>query len=63
MAGYREVVSPGRLQDDDIIITPDDDNLWLLTNLKDERLDGGKILKEPQEQNYNVLVWDPSQTG
>lgn len=52
MAGYSEVVSPGWFHDDDTVITSDDDDHWLSTNLKDEHIDSEKILQEHQEQTH-----------
>ena len=52
MAGYGEFISPGWFQDDDTDITLDNDDLWLLKNLRDEHLDGDKILKEQQKQSH-----------
>ena len=50
MAGYGEVVSPGWFQENDTVISLDDDDIWLSTHLQNEHLDGAKILKEHQEQ-------------
>ena len=52
MAGYGEVVSPGWFQENDTVISLDDDDIWLSTHLQDEHLDGEKILKEHQEQTH-----------
>ena len=54
MARYSEFVSPGWFQDDDTDITQDDDDLWLSKNLRDEHLDGDKILREQQNQSHEA---------
>ena len=46
------VISSGWLQENDTVISLDDDDIWLSTHLQDEHLDREKILKEHQEQTH-----------